>query len=78
MVRIDAQDILVGGAITATTYRFDSTTSNIRAGIVTATTLVVGTAVSTSGSNVGFGTATPRAKLDFEGSVKFKTYSEYR
>ena len=74
---ISAQDILVGGAITATTYRLDSTSSNIRAGIVTATTLVVGTAVSTSGSNVGFGTATPRAKADFEGSVKFKTYSEY-
>ena len=75
--KIDAQDILVGGALTATTYRLDSTSSNIRAGIVTATTLVVGTAVSTSGSNVGFGTATPRAKADFEGSVKFKTYSEY-
>jgi len=75
--KIDAQDILVGGALTATTYRFDSTSSNIRAGIVTATTLVVGTAVSTSGSDVGFGTATPRAKVDIEGSVKFKTYSEY-
>jgi len=74
---INAQDILVGSAITATAYRLDSSSSNIRAGIVTATTLVVGTAVSTSGSNVGFGTATPRAKADFEGSVKFKTYSEY-
>jgi len=70
------KDILVGGAITATSYRFDSTSSNIRAGIVTATTLVVGTAVSTSGSQVGFGTASPRAKVDIEGSTKFKTYSE--
>jgi hypothetical protein len=70
------KDVLVGGAITATTYRFDSTSSNIRAGIVTATTLVVGTAVSTSGSQVGFGTASPRAKVDIEGSAKFKTYSE--
>ena len=75
--KIDTQDVLVGGAITATTYRLDSTSSNIRAGIITATTLVVGTAVSTSGSNVGFGTASPRAKVDIEGSAKFKTYSEY-
>ena len=67
---------MVGGAITATTYRLDSTSSNIRAGVVTATTLVVGTAVSTFGTQVGFGTASPRAKVDIEGSAKFKTYSE--
>ena len=70
------KDIMVGGAITATTYRLDSTSSNIRAGVVTATTLVVGTAVSTFGTQVGFGTASPRAKVDIEGSAKFKTYSE--
>jgi len=70
------KDVMVGGAITATSYRFDSSSSNIRAGIITATTLVVGTAVSTSGTQVGFGTATPRAKVDIEGSAKFKTYSE--
>jgi len=70
------KDVFVGGAITATSYRFDSTSSNIRAGIVTATTLVVGTAVSTFGTQVGFGTASPRAKVDIEGSAKFKTYSE--
>lgn len=71
-------NVVVGGALTATNYRLDGTTSNIRAGIVTATTLVVGTALSTtSGNLVGVGTAVPRAKLDIEGSVKFKTYSEY-
>ena len=70
------KDVMVGGAITATSYRLDSSSSNIRAGIITATTLVVGTAVSTSGTQVGFGTATPRAKVDIEGSAKFKTYSE--
>ena len=74
---INATHVNVGGAITATSYRLDSSSSNIRAGIITATALVIGTAVSTSGSNVGFGTATPRAKVDIEGSVKFKTYSEY-
>jgi hypothetical protein len=70
------KDVFVGGAITATNYRLDGSSSNIRAGIVTATTLVVGTAVSTSGTQVGFGTASPRAKVDIEGSAKFKTYSE--
>tara|TARA_Y100000004_G_scaffold4408_1_gene5275 strand:+ start:3383 stop:9253 length:5871 start_codon:yes stop_codon:yes gene_type:complete len=78
--RISAQDILVGGAITATTYRLDSTTSHIAAGIVTATNIVVGssgTAIQTSAGFVGVGTAAPRAKLDIEGEAKFKTYSEY-
>ena len=78
--RIDAQDILVGGAITATSYRLDSSTSNINAGIVTAANIVVGssgTALLTSGGFVGVGTATPRAKLDVEGAVKLKTYSEF-
>ena len=78
--RIDAQDILVGGAITATAYRLDSSTSNINAGIVTAANIVVGssgTALQTTGGFVGVGTATPRAKLDVEGAVKLKTYSEY-
>jgi len=70
------KDVMVGGAITAISYRLDSSSSNIRAGIITATTLVVGTAVSTSGTQVGFGTASPRAKVDIEGSAKFKTYSE--
>jgi hypothetical protein len=37
---------------------------------------VVGTAVSTSGSNVGMGTPSPRAKLDVDGAVRFKTSSE--
>ena len=78
--RIDAQDILVGGAITATSYRLDSSTSNINAGIVTAANIVVGssgTTLLTSGGFVGVGTAAPRAKLDIEGAVKLKTYSEY-
>ena len=78
--RIDAQDILVGGAITATSYRLDSSTSNINAGIVTAANIVVGssgTTLLTSGGFVGVGTATPRAKLDVEGAVKLKTYSEF-
>ena len=52
--QITSDDINVGGAITATSYRFDSTSSNIRAGVVTATTVVVGTALSTNGTNVNW------------------------
>ena len=33
--------------------------------------------LSTTSNQTGFGTATPRAKVDIEGSAKFKTYSEY-
>ena len=73
---LNATDISVGGALTATTYRLDSTSGHITAGIVTSTNIVVGTALSTSSGKVGFGTPTPRADADFEGSVKFKTYSE--
>jgi len=73
---ISANDINVSGTLTSTDYRLDSTSSTIRAGVVTSTTLVVGTAVSTSGSNVGMGTPSPRAKLDVDGAVRFKTSSE--
>jgi len=74
------QDVIVGGMLTSTSFRLDNTSSNIRAGIITATTLSIGTggtAITTStGSLVGIGTTVPRAKLDIEGSVRFKSYSE--
>ena len=77
---VTAAHINVSGALTATTYRLDSSSSNIKAGIVTTSTLVVGTSgtviTTTSSQLVGIGTLSPRAKLDIEGSVKFKTYSE--
>jgi len=75
-------NITVGGIITATSYRFDSSTSNIRSGIVTTSTLVVGTAgtviTTNTSQQVGIGTTVPRngAKLDIEGHTRFKTYSE--
>jgi len=77
---VTAAHINVSGALTATTYRLDSSSSNIKAGIVTTSTLIVGTSgtviTTTSSQLVGIGTLSPRAKLDIEGSVKFKTYSE--
>ena len=74
--QMTTENISVGGALTATTYRLHNTSAHITAGIVTASTLVVGTALSTSSNNVGLGTATPRAKLDVDGAVRFKSSSE--
>jgi hypothetical protein len=71
-------NIIVSGNLTANSYNFTSNTGTIQAGIVTATTLIVGTggtAITTLGSNVGIGTSVPRAKLDVEGHTLLKTLS---
>ena len=77
---VSVSNLDVTGILTSTTYRLDSSGSNIRSGIVTTSTLVVGTSgtviTTTSSQLVGIGTVTPRAKLDIEGSARFKTYSE--
>lgn len=73
------QDVVVGGMLTSTSFRLDGSSSNIRAGIITTTTLNVGiggTIITTDSTSVGIGTLTPRAKLDIEGHTRFKTYSE--
>jgi hypothetical protein len=75
--RIDVVNVNVSGVMTATSHKLDSTTGEIRTGIITANNIVVGTALSTSSNQTGFGTASPRAKVDIEGSAKFKTYSEF-
>jgi len=67
----------ISGILSATNYKLnDSSNGLINAGIVTAVTLVVGTAVSTSGSNVGFGTPTPRSKVDIDGRLRVKSLHE--
>ena len=76
---ITANNVFVSGMMTAIGFDLKSTSGQITAGIVTTTTLVVGsggTTITTSGSNVGVGTLTPRAKLDVEGSVRFTSYFE--
>ena len=73
------QDVVVGGMLTSTSFRLDGSSSNIRAGIITATTLNVGTGgtiITSDSTSVGIGTTVPRAKLDIEGHTRFKTYSE--
>ena len=73
-------NVRISGILTSTSYRLDSASSNINAGIVTTSTLSVGAGgtaiVTTTLQTVGIGTLTPRAKLDVEGSIRFKTYSE--
>ena len=71
-----ATDVTVTGIITTVNHRLNSSSGEILTGIITATNIVVGTALSTTSGKVGFGTDSPRADADFEGSVKFKTYSE--
>jgi len=77
---VSVSNLDVTGILTSTSYRLDSSGSNIRSGIVTTSTLVVGTSgtviTTTSSQLVGIGTVSPRAKLDIEGSARFKTYSE--
>ena len=65
--------------ITTSDFDLQSSSGQITAGIITSTNIRVGssaTTLMTSGTDVGIGTATPRAKLDIEGHTRFKTYSE--
>jgi hypothetical protein len=77
---ITANNVFVSGIITATgAYNLNSSSGRITAGIITTTTLVVGsggTTITASGPSVGIGTTIPRAKLDVEGHTRLKTYSE--
>tara|TARA_Y100000004_G_scaffold196126_1_gene265148 strand:+ start:1204 stop:7038 length:5835 start_codon:yes stop_codon:yes gene_type:complete len=73
---LSATNMRVSGMLTANAFDFSSTSGQINAGVGTFTKIVVGTAISTFGSDVGMGTATPRAKLDVEGSARFRSYSE--
>ena len=76
---LTANNAFVSGMLTATAFDLKSTSGKITSGIVTATTLSVGsggTTITTSGPNIGIGTLTPRAKLDVEGLTRLKTYSE--
>ena len=75
--QLEAVNVSVTGFTTITgDYLISNTGGQITAGIVTTTDLIVGTALTTNSGKVGFGTNSPRADVDFEGSVKLKTYSE--
>jgi hypothetical protein len=77
---LSANDVNITGIITASSYRFNGGTGLVNAGIVTTGTLVVGTAgtviTTTSSQLVGVGTASPREKLDVEGTLRTKVVRE--
>jgi len=71
------KDLQVTGVLTATNFDLQtSSVGKINAGVITATTLNVGTGVSIKTNSVGLGTLVPRADIDLEGSTRFKTYFE--
>ena len=76
---ITANNIFVSGMLTASSYKLNGLNGTINAGIITTSTLNVGTGgtiLSTISTGVGIGTSSPRATLDIEGHTRFKTYSE--
>ena len=76
---LSANNVIITGIITTSSYNFDGGIGKINAGIVTTTTLVVGsggTAIITAGTDVGIGTLVPRTKLDVEGTLRTKVVRE--
>ena len=75
-------NVFVSGVTTALgDYDLQNSSGRITAGVVTSTTLNVGTGGTTlyvnSGiGSVGIGTTQPRGKFDVEGHTRLKTYSE--
>ena len=72
-------DVNVSGFFTSTDYRLDDSSDGmIRAGIVTTTSIQVGSSstILSSGTGVGIGTATSRASLDVVGPARFETYHD--
>ena len=76
---LSANNVIITGIITASSYNFTGGTGTINAGIVTTATLIVGTggtAITIVGPNVGIGTTVPRTKLDVEGTLRTKIVRE--
>ena len=77
---ITANNVFVSGILTAIgSYDLNNSSGKVTAGVVTATSLYIGTAstaIVSTGGLVGIGTTAPRAKLDVEGHTRLKTYSE--
>ena len=79
-------DVTVNGSFISTSFTINSSTSNITVGVLTATNIEseylrvgvnTGEAIFTDANdNVGIGSLVPRAKLDVEGSSRFKSYFE--
>ena len=77
---LNATHVNVSGILTSNNYVLSGSSSKINAGIVTTSTLVVGTAgttiTTTADDRIGIGTVDPRTKLDVEGRLRTKSHSE--
>jgi hypothetical protein len=76
---LSANNVIITGIITASSYNLIGGTGTINADVVTTATLVVGTggtAITTVGSNVGIGTTVPRTNFDVEGTLRTKVVRE--
>jgi hypothetical protein len=75
-----AGDTVVTGKFIATNFTLSNSNSDILSGIITCSSLYVGTGfeglVVTPSRTVGVRTATPRSDIDLEGRTRFKTYYE--
>ena len=78
---ITANNLTVSGFTTSVGgFDIQSSTGQITAGIITATSINVGvgsTAISLIEDRIGFGTATPREKVDIEGRLRTTAISEH-
>jgi len=76
---LSANNTTITGIITASSYNFTGGTGTINAGIITTSTLIVGTGgtvITTNTTSVGIGTTVPRVNLDVEGTLRIKIVRE--
>ena len=76
---LSANNATITGIITASSYNFTGGTGTINAGIITTSTLIVGTGgtvITTNTTSVGIGTTVPRVNLDVEGTLRIKIVRE--
>ena len=75
---ITANDVTIEGTTTITgDYDIQNSSGQITVGLVTATDLIIGTALTTSSNKIGIGTGVPRALLDVEGRLRTSALAEY-
>jgi hypothetical protein len=75
---VTANNVTVTGFTTITgDYAIENTSGQIIAGVVTTTNLSAGSNFNVVGTQIGVGTATPRALLDVEGTLRTTALEEF-
>ena len=75
---ITANNVTIDGTTTITgDYDIQNSSGQITVGLVTATDLIIGTALTTSSNQIGVGTGTPRALLDVQGVLRTTALAEH-